>query len=90
MSKKKNKSTKVKESDVSSNIQDEDMTIRVFSSVEEANEHDYRMYAALSPSASLARVTQMRLQRFPYLNTDLNPWGKEIYIDKYGYSFGNT
>jgi hypothetical protein len=55
--------------------------IMIFNSIEEKNEHDYWEAAQLSPAESLSIVTRMRLRRHPYLNINLNPWGKEIYFD---------
>lgn len=52
-----------------------------FNSFEEENEFTHRSYAALSPEERLAVVTLMRLTAYPYLNTNLDPWGKTIYFD---------
>ena len=58
------------------------MTLKFFKSFEEENEDTHRGYAELKPEECLAIVTKKRLLRFPYLNTNLNSWGNNIYFDK--------
>lgn len=56
-------------------------TIRFFKSFDEMDEYTYRQYASYTPAESLAIVTYMRLTSYPHLNTDLNPWGNQVYFD---------
>jgi hypothetical protein len=55
--------------------------ITFFVSVEEENEYTLRRYASMTPEARLAAVTHMRLTAYPYLNTNLKPWGNTLYFD---------
>ena len=55
--------------------------ITFFKSFEEENAYTHKQYAAMSPEERLASVTLMRLTAFPYLNTNVNPWGSIIYFD---------
>ena len=52
-----------------------------FNSIEEKNEYDYKEMASYTPSESLSQVTRIRLMKFPYLNTTLNPFGDKIYFE---------
>ena len=55
--------------------------ITFFGSMEEENEYTLRQYASMTPEESLAAVTRMRLTAYPYLNTNLKPWGNTLYFD---------
>ena len=81
MKKKDNKPTEANEPSAAYQKPSDEKTIRFFSSFEEMNEFDHRSYAALTPSEALSHVTLMRLTAHPYLNTNLNPWGNQIYFD---------
>jgi hypothetical protein len=58
-----------------------EMEITFFNSFEEMNEATYRGYAAMLPEECLAAVTLLRLTRYPYLNIEMDPWGKIIYFE---------
>ena len=52
-----------------------------FASMQEENEYTWRQYALMTPEECLALVTRMRLTAYPYLNTNLKPWGNTLYFD---------
>ncbi|HLF34696.1 MAG TPA: hypothetical protein VI583_10675, partial [Cyclobacteriaceae bacterium] len=55
--------------------------ITFFKSMQEENEYTWRQYALMTPEECLALVTRMRLTAYPYLNTNLKPWGNTLYFD---------
>jgi hypothetical protein len=55
--------------------------ITFFNSIEEMNEDTHRSYANLTPEQCISFVTLMRLNAYPFLNIELNPWGYKIYFD---------
>lgn len=55
--------------------------IRFFNSIADENDFTLRQFAQMTPEERLALVTKMRLRNYPILNTNIKPWGKEIYFD---------
>jgi hypothetical protein len=54
--------------------------ITFFSSIEDSNKSDYQYYASLTPEQCLNIVYQIRVSLYPFLKTDINPFGKKIYF----------
>jgi hypothetical protein len=54
--------------------------ITFFSSIEDSNKSDNQYYASLTPEQCLNIVYQIRISLYPFLKTDINPFGKKIYF----------
>ena len=78
---KREKNNKANGPIVEYGLKAEDKKIIFFSSFEEENEYTYKRYAEMTPQECLAAVTFMRLTTYPYLDTNLNPWGNTVYFD---------